>query len=104
MKEIKLKSETFRRSTRFTHRFDEGMQDDPFWNKPTFNMQAPVRPDERRSPGFDVQQKGETDYYGPLSGVVTPSGRKTSIDGPRPDTAELIAVRIPAGTKCRKGA
>lgn len=102
MKKVTLKSEFFRRSTRFTHRFDEQMQDDPCWPKPTFSVDVPVRPDERRSAGVDVQQRGEADYFGPLSGVVKPDGQRASISGPRPDYAEETSTPVPMGTKKRK--
>jgi len=94
-----LKREFFRRPARMTHRFDG--DDAPFTSR-EFDDATPRTLRNRRSPPLEVQAHGEHVWIEPQSPVVTPAGRKTSINGPSPDVPDAIAQPIPAGTKKRK--
>ena len=100
MKKFDIKSDNFRRAVRFTHKFEGLTQDNP-WGTPTWQMEAPIRPNERRSAQAHVQTHGEYSYPERKSPVCKPGGGYASINGPHPDIADDIASPVPQSTSKR---
>jgi hypothetical protein len=97
-----MNRDTFRRGTRFSFAFGElERAQDPLGSH-TFTPRYPQRVNELSTPGFSVQQQGEHRYFAGRSGVVTPSGRRVSLEGPEQDLAFACAMPVPMSTRGRK--
>ena len=99
-----MKSDFFRRPTRFTHRFGETERlDDPLggstWNVPNFPVTRFTGLNGKR----EVKEYGESYYRPHPSPVQTPSGRMANINGPTVDRAQDVGMLYPLGTKWRLG-
>lgn len=96
-----MKKDLFRRNTRMTHRFGKAEHDDPLGDQ-TFNPQFPKGVTDGGSKPLTVKAHGQHRYCPDLSGVISPTGHKASLNGPAPDYADEVTAMVPANSKRRK--
>jgi hypothetical protein len=97
-----MKSDWFRRPTRFTHRFGETERlDDPLgsntWAVPDFPVTRYTNGGAKR----EVQEFGQHQAHTGFSPIQTPSGRMANINGPTPDRPQEEGMRVPDSTHWR---
>lgn len=99
-----MKSDWFRRPTRFTHKFG-GLEerDDPLgsgtWQVPDF----PVTRYTGLGPKREIQEFGEYKHRPDPSAVSHPSGGFASLNGPKPDRPQAEGMLWSVGTRWRYG-
>jgi hypothetical protein len=104
MPTIKMKADWFCRGVRMQHDFSQLIKpNDPLHSVQETEMPWPMFPKDRGSSPFEVKSHGQAGYRKEPSPVVTPSGRRVSLDGPYKDHAQEEAMPIPVGTKRRYG-
>lgn len=101
----------FCRGVRMQHKFG-GLEErnDPLtpqgpidmpWPKQVRDLSSPRESQALRS--LDVQRDGQFGYRTEPSAVCKPGGGYATLDGPRPDDAQVFGMPIPVGTKRRMG-
>jgi hypothetical protein len=102
---MKIQRDIFARGVRMTHKFDELIgRSDPLGME-TFDVPRPMRVDQlsQGTGPSTSQQYGQHNYRPDPSPVVKPSGQCAHSDGPSLDTAMVVGMPVPVGTKRRLG-